>query len=104
LAQVQALPLAVQTPNDLAHVFDAVDDATHEHFAELMIPVTVAVDRPQGWTATLVRALWRMRGRYALLVVVCQNLGCDGEAKEANPSSASFRQLIDVGKVGRLWR
>jgi hypothetical protein len=36
--------------------------------------------------------------RYALLVAVRQNLGSDGEAK---PSSASFRQSIDVrGKSG----
>jgi hypothetical protein len=98
LARLRALPLVLQTPNDLAHVFEAVDDATHEQFAGIMVPVSLTTERPHGWTSPLVRALWRMFVRYALLVAVRQNLVRVGEAKA---SSASFRQAIDVrGKTG----
>ena len=53
LALQRVLPLVVQTPNDLAHIFEVVDDATHAQFAVLIVPVTIAAERPEGWTGTL---------------------------------------------------
>ena len=53
LALQRVLPLVVQTPNDLAHIFEVVDDATHAQFAVLIVPVAIAAERPEGWKGAL---------------------------------------------------
>ena len=94
LTRLQRLPASLQAPNDLVHVHEAVFKATSADFEGLLKSLIV----PGGWTPKLLRALWRMFVRYALLVAVPQAFrrGTSEDATNPFAGSASFRQVIGV--------
>ena len=97
LARLQELPAVLQTPNDLAHAHEATFTATFPLFEAILKP-TMIPDHPRGWTVPLVRALWRMFVRYALLVAVRQVMQRekDRDAESTFNTSSSFRSTLGV--------
>lgn len=95
LTRLRQLPAVQQSASDLAHVHESVFTATHEQFAGLLVHLT---SHAGGWTPQLVRALWRMFVRYAMLVAMRQALRRGSGDGATNPfgSSASFRLVINI--------